>query len=339
MRREDRVTVQGPVKKQQPDGMSHRGGGGLLPLEHRPGPERKRGQGTWGTVVHRGVCRWRSHCTGSAREVGTPDTARRLIARSEMPLRPDDTARGCAAQPPPPPLFPSPETYGQMWGGAVAGDAPCVAPCAVGGVGRTRLMGPPRQTVRRCPRGTGRPGAGGTGGMWCTPTSPPPSPPGPALFVPRHWLLCCSLASWPALYAGCAPWGMSYMCCYNTGGWGTGVAGGGLGEGGAGGRDWGGGGRRVQSAEEEGWGSATCHPPPPSTDSGRVRRSGAGPAGPRASHAPSAKALRTRTRPRVAAFPVPFGGAQRLCHVCCPWAFCAAGERAAGPPNKGRDRP
>ena len=28
MRREERVTVQGPVKKQQPDGMSHRGGGG-----------------------------------------------------------------------------------------------------------------------------------------------------------------------------------------------------------------------------------------------------------------------------------------------------------------------
>ena len=28
MRREDRVTVQGPVKKQPPDGMSHRGGGG-----------------------------------------------------------------------------------------------------------------------------------------------------------------------------------------------------------------------------------------------------------------------------------------------------------------------
>ena len=25
MRREDRVTVQGPVKEQQPDGMSHRG--------------------------------------------------------------------------------------------------------------------------------------------------------------------------------------------------------------------------------------------------------------------------------------------------------------------------
>ena len=29
MRREERVTVQGPVKKQQPDGMSHGGGGGV----------------------------------------------------------------------------------------------------------------------------------------------------------------------------------------------------------------------------------------------------------------------------------------------------------------------
>ena len=28
MRREERVTVQGPVKEQQPDGMSHRAGGG-----------------------------------------------------------------------------------------------------------------------------------------------------------------------------------------------------------------------------------------------------------------------------------------------------------------------
>ena len=33
MRREERVTVQGPVKEQQPDGMSHRGfaGGELWP--------------------------------------------------------------------------------------------------------------------------------------------------------------------------------------------------------------------------------------------------------------------------------------------------------------------
>ena len=30
MRREERVTVQGPVKEQQPDGMSHRGGGAAL---------------------------------------------------------------------------------------------------------------------------------------------------------------------------------------------------------------------------------------------------------------------------------------------------------------------
>ena len=31
MRREERVTVQGPVKEQQPDGMSHRGGKGACP--------------------------------------------------------------------------------------------------------------------------------------------------------------------------------------------------------------------------------------------------------------------------------------------------------------------
>ena len=30
MRRDERVTVQGPVKEQQPDGMSHRGGGGVV---------------------------------------------------------------------------------------------------------------------------------------------------------------------------------------------------------------------------------------------------------------------------------------------------------------------
>ena len=29
MRREERVTVQGPVKEQQPDGMAHGGGGGV----------------------------------------------------------------------------------------------------------------------------------------------------------------------------------------------------------------------------------------------------------------------------------------------------------------------
>ena len=31
MRRDERVTVQGPVKEQRPDGMSHRGGGGTDP--------------------------------------------------------------------------------------------------------------------------------------------------------------------------------------------------------------------------------------------------------------------------------------------------------------------
>ena len=32
MRRDERVTVQGPVKRQQPDGVSHRGGGGAPPM-------------------------------------------------------------------------------------------------------------------------------------------------------------------------------------------------------------------------------------------------------------------------------------------------------------------
>ena len=38
MRREERVTVQGPVKKQQPDGMSHEG---VLPPRTPPPPETK----------------------------------------------------------------------------------------------------------------------------------------------------------------------------------------------------------------------------------------------------------------------------------------------------------
>ena len=43
MRREERVTVRGPVKEQQPDGMSQRGGGG----GHRPGVSRPARRPTW----------------------------------------------------------------------------------------------------------------------------------------------------------------------------------------------------------------------------------------------------------------------------------------------------
>ena len=39
MRREDRVTVQGPVKEQQPDGMSH--GGDPFPKTPFPPPQTK----------------------------------------------------------------------------------------------------------------------------------------------------------------------------------------------------------------------------------------------------------------------------------------------------------
>ena len=38
MRRDERVTVQGPLKKQQPDVVSHRGGGGTHPPTHPHAP-------------------------------------------------------------------------------------------------------------------------------------------------------------------------------------------------------------------------------------------------------------------------------------------------------------
>ena len=40
MRREERVTVQGPVKEQQPDGMSHRGWLGAIKVPCLGGQER-----------------------------------------------------------------------------------------------------------------------------------------------------------------------------------------------------------------------------------------------------------------------------------------------------------
>ena len=39
MRREERVTVQGPVKEQQPDGMSHRGEGSHKPYVYMAQPD------------------------------------------------------------------------------------------------------------------------------------------------------------------------------------------------------------------------------------------------------------------------------------------------------------
>ena len=56
MRREERVTVQGPVKEQQPDGMSHRGGAEVdpfplfPPLSPRPPNVR-----AWGAAPHSGA--------------------------------------------------------------------------------------------------------------------------------------------------------------------------------------------------------------------------------------------------------------------------------------------
>ena len=58
MRREERVTVQGPVKEQQPDGMSHRGGGWTPP----PPLKRSRGEGVGGF--------WASGASRGGREAG-----------------------------------------------------------------------------------------------------------------------------------------------------------------------------------------------------------------------------------------------------------------------------
>ena len=58
MRREERVTVQGPVKEQQPDGMSHRG----LGVDSESTPE--------GDVVTRGAHAVQSGCTAGS--TGTP---------------------------------------------------------------------------------------------------------------------------------------------------------------------------------------------------------------------------------------------------------------------------
>ena len=63
MRREERVPVQGPVKKQRPDGMSH-GGGGVV---WQPPSARHwlNGWGAWGSlqVGHRGGTVGTAMCT------------------------------------------------------------------------------------------------------------------------------------------------------------------------------------------------------------------------------------------------------------------------------------
>ena len=51
MRREERVTVQGPVKEQQPDGMSHRGGGVRADRPTPPPPQVKKDKRTIEHVI------------------------------------------------------------------------------------------------------------------------------------------------------------------------------------------------------------------------------------------------------------------------------------------------
>ena len=54
MRREERVTVQGPVKEQQPDGMSHRGVGSWYARYPRPSRNASCARATHGVVERRG---------------------------------------------------------------------------------------------------------------------------------------------------------------------------------------------------------------------------------------------------------------------------------------------
>ena len=93
MRREERVTVQGPVKKQQPDGMSHRGGGG----------------GQWGEGAWPCRCVWASHATAPALRRPAPMLRRPLLVPPRIPLRPSPRAY---SQGPWPTMRPPPRPFG-----------------------------------------------------------------------------------------------------------------------------------------------------------------------------------------------------------------------------------
>ena len=136
-RREEQVTIQGPVKKQQPDGMSHRGVRAFQKWIQKPLP-------AVGTAVERQF--WRVQ-TGW-RTVG--GRAKRLT--------------GLAVTPPPPPSKQHP-----LWGEGVAGphcpsphEEHSAIPTAAGGVaaGMGTLTAAPSRPV-----GHGREGAGGPGGI------------------------------------------------------------------------------------------------------------------------------------------------------------------------------
>ena len=63
MRREERVTVQGPVKEQQPDGMSHRGGVAWTPAEGGEGVPEMGFRGGPSVLCKDGCCRQRHRNT------------------------------------------------------------------------------------------------------------------------------------------------------------------------------------------------------------------------------------------------------------------------------------
>ena len=102
MRSEERVTVQGPVKKPQPDGMSHggggtRGGGGSIPMTSGP----------WAAAPQAGararVCVWTDEVTracGTAQQ-GLVRRSRQLRFAHMFACQNPDPKQGEAAPPTP----------------------------------------------------------------------------------------------------------------------------------------------------------------------------------------------------------------------------------------------
>ena len=87
MRREERVTVHGPVKKQQPDGMSHRGGGG--------GKERESSSGHahWGRGKERNRGKQENRAGGGARGAKRETTGRPGTPTTGLRERGNDTSK------------------------------------------------------------------------------------------------------------------------------------------------------------------------------------------------------------------------------------------------------
>ena len=92
MRREDRVTVQGPVKKQQLDGMSHGGGADAFRNGQQPSSRRAKG-----VAPLRALCK----ASGAAPPVPPPSHAGDPRAKAAFGSEPSRNGGLCTGHPPP----------------------------------------------------------------------------------------------------------------------------------------------------------------------------------------------------------------------------------------------